>query len=236
MPDTLVRKNFFRMLVPTILTNLLSAVGAFSDTVIVGNIMGEAALSAVTFTSPVFMFINTIAIIFAVGGATAMNIDMGRGDRDSVNKIFTTAISTVTLFGFLLGIVCVVFIDGIVKILGANAETYQYVKEYAVVILGGFPVVLYNTCIAFYVRSDGRARLSMFGMLIAILANIVLDLVLVPIIGIAGAAWALVIAQGLSAVIISMHFFSEKIRCPLYRKEFPPGRFCVCSKAERAPL
>ena len=224
MPDTLVRKNFFRMLVPTILTNLLSAVGAFSDTVIVGNIMGEAALSAVTFTSPVFMFINTIAIIFAVGGATAMNIDMGRGDRDSVNKIFTTAISTVTLLGFLLGIVCVIFIDGIVKILGANAETYQYVKEYAVVILGGFPVVLYNTCIAFYVRSDGRARLSMFGMLIAILANIVLDLVLVPIIGIAGAAWALVIAQGLSAVIISMHFFSEKNTLSFVPKGISPGQ------------
>lgn len=224
MPDTLVSKIFFRMLVPTILTNLLSAVGAFSDTVIVGNIMGEAALSAVTFSSPVFMLINTIAIIFAVGGATAMNIDMGRGDRDSVNKIFTTAISTVTLLGILLGIICVVFIDGIIKILGANTETYQYVKEYAVVILGGFPVVLYNTCIAFYVRSDGRARLSMSGMLVAILANIVLDLVLVPIIGIAGAAWALVIAQGLSAGIISTHFLSEKNTLSFVPKGIFPGQ------------
>ena len=80
--NPMVRSIFFKMLTPTILMNLTTALASFADTVIIGHFLDDLALSVVTYATPIYMIINTFAALFAVGGSIAMSIDMGKGEKN----------------------------------------------------------------------------------------------------------------------------------------------------------
>ena len=208
----LVYAVFCGILVPTILTNLVTAVSSFADTIIVGNFLGDTALSAVTINIPIFMLINTIAAMLAVGGATTIGVLVGKGDKQSANKVFSTAVSFGLLISVIMTSLGLIFIDNVVAMLGASGDITKLVEPYAIVIISFIPAFVLNTMFAFFVRNDGRPKLAMTGMLSAIGINIIFDIVFVgPCnIGIAGAAWAMVLSQVVSVIIISTHFFSKK--------------------------
>ncbi len=203
---------FTAILIPTILTNLVTSISSFADAIIVGNFLGEDALSAVTYNSPVFMLINTIAAILAVGGATAIGVLVGKGDKQKANVVFSTAITFGVLISSVLAVLGVVFIDNVVLMLGTTAESVDFVKSYSIVIVSAIPVFVLNISFAFFVRNDGAPKKAMAGMLSAIVTNIVFDIIFIGFCntGIAGGAYAMVLAQFVSLAIISTHFFSKK--------------------------
>ncbi len=212
MKKNIAGELFYKMLIPTVLTNLVTAVGSFADAAIVGNILGDLAISAVTFSVPIFMLINTLADTVAVGGATAMSVDTGKGDTTAKNKVFSVAVCYATLLGLALTVAGVAFMDSIVLLLGATGEVAPLVSEYSYVIIAFAPAFLLNITFAFFVRNDGRPKLAMAGMLTSIGINIVFDFLFVGYfnMGIAGAAWAMVLSQLVSALIIASHFFSKR--------------------------
>ena len=73
--NPIVKSIFIKMLAPTILMNLTTALASFADTVIIGYFLDDLALSVVTYATPIYMIINTFAALFAVGGSIAMSID-----------------------------------------------------------------------------------------------------------------------------------------------------------------
>lgn len=203
---------FYAILIPTILMNLVTAISGFADTIIVGNMLGEEALSAVTFNSPIFMYINTIASMLAVGGATTIGVLMGKGDQDSANQVFSTAVSWGVTIAIASSVIGIVFIDEVVQFLGATGDVTVLVKAYSSVLVVAIPIFVLNVLCAFFVRNDGRPNLAMAGMLTAIGVNIVFDIIFIgPCnMGIAGAAYAMAFSQFVSLVIIASHFFTKQ--------------------------
>lgn len=218
--DVLISKAYYKLLIPTMLTNLVSSVGSFADTIILGNMIGENALVAMTFNAPLFTIINTIAAIFAVGGTTLMGQYLGRGNKESSCKIFSLVISSVIFIGFLMTTLGLFFIDDIMYALGSRGEVFHYTKAYGIIIIAGIVVFLINVIFAFFIRMDGKPKLAMAGMLTSIALNIILDLLFVgPLeMGVAGASLALVISQVVSIIIMSTHFLtaSNTLRFKFY--------------------
>jgi putative MATE family efflux protein len=212
MKNTFVKKTFYAMLIPTILMNLVTCISTATDTIIVGNFIGEDALAAVTFSLPIFMIINTIASLIAVGGSTALGNALGRGDKDRADEIFSSAMILSIFISVLFAFLGALFIDPIVALLGAEGAIADLTREYTIIILAMTPVFLLNLCLAFFIRTDGRPTLAMAAMLTSIAVDVVLGLLFVVIFkwGMVGAAWATVLSQAVSALIMLTHFFSKK--------------------------
>lgn len=209
--NPIVRKTFLAMLFPTILMNLTTAIGSMADAVIIGQYLDDISLSVVTFATPIYMIINTLAALFAVGGCIAMSIDAGKGEKKAANQSFSLSVEFLALTGIILMIAGLFFSKIITGWLGAEGEVFSQVESYSRIIMVGAPVFTLNVGIAFFVRNDGRPSLSMAGMFTSIVVDIILNVVFVGFMdmGVDGAAYSTVLGQGVSLIVISTHFFTS---------------------------
>jgi len=210
--NPIVRKIFIAMLAPTILMNLTTAIGSMADTMIIGHYLDDLSLSVVTFATPIFMAINTFAALFAVGGCIAMSIDAGKGERETANQAFSLSMELLIFVGLIFLLAGVCFSEMVTGWLGAGEEVFEMVRVYSQIILVGGPIFALNIGVAFFVRNDGRPTLSMVGMFLSIIVDIILNFVFVGYMGmgVAGAAYSTVLGQAVSVLIIGSHFFSAK--------------------------
>lgn len=210
--NPIVKSIFIKMLAPTILMNLTTALASFADTVIIGYFLDELSLSVVTYATPIYMIINTFASLFAVGGSIAMSIDSGKGEKQTSNKAFSISVELLVFIGVILLVAGVFFGKTITHWLGAGKDVYDMVYDYSGIILIFAPVFMLNVGFAFFVRNDGRPILSMVGMFLSIIVNIVSDVIFIGVFdwGVKGAAYATVLGQLVSVLIISSHFLSKK--------------------------
>ncbi len=210
--NPIVRKIFITMLAPTILMNLTTAIGSMADTVIIGHYLDDMSLSVVTFATPIYMIINMFSALFAVGGCIAMSIDSGKGEKQTANKAFSLSMELLVITGIILAVSGILFSDTITGWLGAGEDVFGLVETYSRIILLGGPIFVLNIGLAFFVRNDGRPTLSMVGMFLSIISDIILNVVFVGALdmGVAGAAYSTVLGQLVSVIVISSHFFSSK--------------------------
>ncbi len=210
--NPIVKNIFFTMLVPTILMNLTTALASFADTVIIGHFLDELSLSVVTFSTPIYMIINTVAALYAVGGSIAMSIDSGKGDKETAGEAFSVAVELMAVTGGLLLLAGICLNRQIPVWLGAGENVFDMVRAYSTIILVSAPFFMFNVGLAFFVRNDGRPTLSMVGMFLSIAVNIVFDIIFIGVfkLGVAGAAYATVLGQIVSLLVISSHFLSKK--------------------------
>ena len=207
-----VRRIFLTMLVPTLLMNLTTAIASLADAMIIGRYLDDAPLSVVTFATPVYMIINTLAALFTVGGCIVMSIDMGKGDKKAANRAFSQSIEFLFVTGAMLVAAGLFFTETITGLLGAGPDIWDEVQLYTKIILLGGLIFVFNIGIAFFVRNDGRPTLSMIGMILGIAIDIVLNFLFVGYmnLGIAGAAYSTVIGQLCGLIVNLTHFFSSK--------------------------
>ena len=210
--NPITKKILVSMLAPTIFMNLTTAIGSMADSVIIGQYLDDSSLSVVTFALPIFMAINILSALFAVGGCIAMSIDSGKGKKENANKAFSISIELIVFAGTLLLMAGVFFSHTITKWLGAGEDVFDLVEIYSRIILMGGPFFILNTGLAFFVRNDGRPTLSMIGMFSSIISDIILNFIFVGYMGmgVSGAAYSTVIGNIISIIILSTHFFSRK--------------------------
>lgn len=181
--NPIVKSIYMAMLGPTILMNLTTAIGSMADTVIIGHYLDDVSLSVVTFATPIYMIINMFAALFAVGGCIAMSIDSGKGAKETANKAFSVSMELLVITGLLLVLCGIFFIDPITRWLGAGDDVFELVRMYSRIVLIGGPVFVLNIGFAFFVRNDGRPTLSMAGMFLSIIVDIILNVVFVGVFG-----------------------------------------------------
>ena len=210
--DLLVKKMYYSMLQPTLITNLVISVAAFSDAMILGNFLGEAALSALAFVMPVFMLMNIFTIMIAGGGAVAVSIENGKGNKEMADKHFSMTLIMAVVIGGLFSTLCLVFLDPLIYLLGARGEMISLVKEYLTIFVSIVTLFILSGCLQLAVRNAGRPQLSMVATLTFIVMNIVLGIGFVGFtnMGIAGAAWSLMLSQLASISVVASHFFTKK--------------------------
>lgn len=208
----IIKKIFLAMLIPTILMNLTTSIASMADTIIIGQYLDDAALSVVTFAMPVFMIINLLSALFAVGGCIAVSIDSGKGEKATADKAFSTSMELLGITALILFLAGLFMSKPITGWLGAGTEVFSQVHEYVKIILLGAPFFIFNTAFAFFVRNEGRPTLSMIGMFASIIVDIILNFVFVGAMkmGVAGAAYSTVIGSVVGVVITGSHFLTKK--------------------------
>jgi len=208
----LVNKTFKSYLFATVLASMALSLGVVVNGIIVGNILGPAALSAVNLTAPVIQFFNALYLLFNVGGAILMAMAIGKQKFEEVNRIFSLSMTLNVVLGVLIAAVGVLFLDDVVRLLCSNIDLQPLVKEYVRVILWSAPVYIILPGLCVYVRTDGNPKLASFALIIANVVNLGLTLLFISVFswGIFSASLATVTGFFVGIVVVSTHFLKKK--------------------------
>lgn len=202
---------FFQVLWPSLISTLALSVANMADALAVGNRMGESGLAAIGIVTPLYMIYNVLGLAFATGGSVTHSRLTAEGrDEEAVAHFKRMCL---WLFGLSLVIAILgnLLLDVILKLLGAgldNPVLHRLCGEYARPLLYAAPVMLFNLVLYNYVRCDNGARIATIGFTVGCVADVGFNILFVLVLGwgVKGSAWATVIAQTISVVIMSLHF------------------------------
>ena len=164
------------MIVPAVTSQLIVLIYNMADTFYVGQTNNPYMVASTSLILPVFNITLCLAGLAGIGGGAliARLLGEGRGEEAKRVSAFSLYLGMVIAAAFSLGMA--LFMEPILKLLGANANTYEFARQYAacVIVVGGIPTVLSNV-LSNLIRSIGRSREAGFGIILGGVLNIALD-------------------------------------------------------------
>ena len=162
--------------IPTVLSSLVTILYSLADTYFVGMLNNSVQNSAVTLSAPVLLAFNAVNNLFGVGSSSMMSRALGRKDYETARKSSAFGFYSSIFFGILFSLLCTVFFEPLLNIIGADATTRDATAAYLfwTVSLGAVPAIL-NVVMAYMVRAEGSAIHASVGTMSGCFLNIILD-------------------------------------------------------------
>lgn len=209
-----VFKLFRRLLIPTVLGMVFSAIFVITDGIFVGKGIGSDALAAVNMTAPIFLVNTGIALMFGIGASVVASIHLSRG-KLKVARINIT--QSVVALSFLIILFCSLIMsmpESVVRLLGCSDRLLSLALDY---LKWFVPFLIFSAILSagmFYIRLDGSPNYAMMCNIIPAVLNIILDYVFIFILkwGMFGAALATSIGYMVGAVMIIVYLSLKNVR------------------------
>ena len=163
-----------KMAVPSIISFLITSIYNLADAFFVSS-LGTNATAAVSVNASLDQVIMMAGSMLAVGAASYISRLLGAGNAKKGNQVLSTAFFLAVLFGTAVMVLGVVFIQPMVRLLGATDTCEEYAIQYATYVLLVAPFMAANFVMNHCLRSEGNALLSMFGMGFGGILNCFLD-------------------------------------------------------------
>jgi putative MATE family efflux protein len=214
------KKVMLQFAFPMIVGNLLQQFYNIADSFIVGRFIGPEALAAVGTSFALMTFLTSAIIGLCMGSSVVFSMFYGAKNDKKLQNSFFVAFVLIALFTVVINLLVYLFTDGILHLLQIDVSIRSMTKEYLLVIFVGiFFIFLYNFFAA-VLRSMGNSTLPVICIGVSALLNIALDLWFVVGLhqGVAGAAWATVIAQAVSALLIMIYTLTRVPQARLSRE------------------
>ena len=177
--NTNISKLFRKLLVPTVLGMVFSAVFVITDGIFVGKGIGSDALAAVNITAPLFMITTGIGLMFGVGASVVASIHLSQGKRKVASINITQALLFSAIVILVMSALCLCFMEPLARLLGSSDKLLPQVMEY---MLWYIPFLVFYVLLSagmFYIRLDGSPNYAMLCNAIAAVINIVLDYIFI---------------------------------------------------------
>lgn len=190
--------------IPSIIAMLVSSLYNIVDQFFIGRSIGELGNAATNISFPLTIFCIAIALLFGIGGASAFNISMGKGEREEAVYYLGNAIVMILLGGLALCLITEIFLEPMMRFFGSPDDVLEYAKTYTRIVAIGFPFMILTAGGGHLIRADGRPRISMICNLIGAVVNTILDALFVFVLhlGMTGAASATIIGQIVSGLMV----------------------------------
>ncbi len=175
------------------------------------------ALTGVGLTFPIVTLIMAFSTLFGNGGVPLFSMERGAGNEEDAKKIMGNSFALLLVSSVILTAVGYLFSKPILFVFGASEESYVYAGAYLKIYLAGTVFSMISTGMNSYINAQGFPRIGMLSVVIGAVSNIILDPLFIfgLDMGVAGAALATVISQGISAIWVVRFLFSKKTAIPL---------------------
>lgn len=214
-----VQKLLRQFAVPSIIAMLVSALYNIVDQFFIGRSVGELGNAATNISFPLSISCIAIALLFGIGGASAFNLTMGRGEKD--DAVYFAGNASVMLFGcgVLLCIFTQLFLDPMLIAFGTPDNVMGYARTYTRITAFGFPFLILTAGGGHLIRADGNPKFSMVCNLTGAVINTFLDALFVFGFqwGMAGAAAATIIGQIISG-FMTFHYLCHFRTAAIHRE------------------
>lgn len=196
-----IARSLVLFALPMMAGNLLQQFYNIADTLIVGRALGTDALAAVGSAYTLMTFLTSILLGLSMGSGALFSIYRGQGDEASLRSAIAHAFGLILLLTLALNAAVYAFLNPILRLLRVPAAVWGGMREYLLVVFAGLVATSVYNYLACLLRALGNSAAPLVFLGVSALLNVGLDLLFVPALGwgIAGAAWATVIAQYVSA-------------------------------------
>ena len=226
-----IGKLLFKFSIPAVVGMLVNALYGAVDTIFVGQFVGTNALAGVGVTFPITNTIMAVGMLVGIGAAARISLSLGQKKKKRAEKYLGNAVILMIIGYALVGIAGKLMITGILNYLELNQEVVNYANTFTNIMLIGSVFQIVGFGLNNVVRSCGSPKIAMFTMIIGGVTNIILDYIfIVPFkMGVAGAAWATIIAQAVSCIWVTAYFFRKNSLLKMKLKNFKLSFYIVWS-------
>lgn len=208
-----VGRLLFQLALPAIAAQIINVLYNVVDRMYIGHIqdIGAMALTGVGVTMPVIMAVSAFAYLISMGGSPRASIMMGKQDYDKAEEILGNCAMTLIIISITLTIILLLFSRPLLMIFGASENTIIYALRYLRIYSIGTIFVQLALGLNTFITAQGKAKTSMFTVLIGAITNIILDPIFIFVfhMDVRGAALATIISQAISCIWI-LSFMTSK--------------------------
>ena len=204
---------------PAIIAQTAASLYNMVDSIFIGQGVGPLAISGLAVTFPLMNLSTAFGTLVGAGAAVMLSVLLGQKNYKAANKVLGNVVSLNIIIGLIFMAAALIFIDPILYFFGASENTLPYAKEYITIILIGNVITHVYFGLNAAMRSSGFPKKAMALTIFTVVFNTILDPIFIFVfdMGIAGAAWATVIAQTVAMIVVLKHF-SDKERAFHFEK------------------
>ncbi|MCP1101314.1 MATE family efflux transporter [Aequitasia blattaphilus] len=216
-----IGKLMAKFAIPAIISMLVGSLYNIVDQIFIGQGVGILGNAATNVAFPITTFCVATALLFGVGGASNFNLAAGAGDEEKSHQFMGNALMLLILGGLIIALIVLLFLNPLLDLFGVTEKVLPYAIDYTGITAFGIPFLVVTTGASHLMRADGSPTLSMACTLAGAITNTILD----PLFifgfgwGIKGAAWATVIGQVASGVLV-FFYFTKKSNIQFKKKMF----------------
>ena len=220
-----ISKIIPKMAIPTIVAFLINSLYSLADTFFVSS-LGTNATAAVSVNSSLDQIIMMAGSMLAIGANSYIARLLGAKREEEANKVLSVAFFIALAFGTILAVFGCIFMEPMVRLLGATETCLQYSIDYATYVLLVAPFMATSFVMNQCLRAEGSAVLSMIGMGFGSILNCVLDPIFIFTLdlGVAGASIATAISKLVSFAILIFPYITKRSVLRISLKYFQPSR------------
>lgn len=207
-----VASGLMRFMWPIILGNLFTQVYNMVDSIIVGRFLGGAALAAVGSSFSITMMIYSFCISVGAGATVVISQCYGAHDKENMDKTANTALVLALLVGIAITIGFGLSARGLLALLNTPSNIYEDAYTYYIIVVIGTVGHLYYQMGSAILRGLGDSAWPLRLLIFCSVFNIFADLLFVVgfNMGVAGAAWATILAQLISGIAVIFRLCGKK--------------------------
>lgn len=217
-----VSQVVFKNALPAMAAMLMVLIYNLADTFFIGQTHDALQVAAVSLATPVFLIFMAVGTVFGIGGTSVISRAMGEGKTDYAKKVSSFCMWGCVIVGIIMSVGMLIFMNPILSLVGASADTWELSKTYLVIVVCCGPFVLISNCYSNVIRTEGESTKAMMGTLIGNLINVILDPIFILGFGwdIAGAAIATVIGNVIGAGYYIIYFIRGNSLLSIRLKDF----------------
>lgn len=205
-------KEFFKYVIPTIISFTLTGIYSIVDGFFVGNSIGDIGLSSINIAYPISALIQALGIGIGMGGSVRYSIEKAEKNNEKAKAFIGGTMQLLAIVSLLCTILLYVFSEPLLRLLGAEGEVLTQGKTYIdVIVLGSF-LQIFSTAFIPLIRNLGGAYFSTITMILGFTSNIVFDYIFIwqMNLGTFGAGLATVLGQAIALVVGLMYLIKKK--------------------------
>lgn len=206
-----IPKALLAMGLPIMIGMMINALYNLVDAYFVGG-LGTSQMGAISVAFPLGQVVVGLGLLFGNGASSYISRLLGHGDKETANKIASTALYSSIFVGAVIIICTIIFLNPILKLLGATESILPYAITYTRIYVISSIFNVFNVTMNNIVTSEGAAKITMCALLTGAILNIILDPIFIYVLdlGVAGAAIATAISQIVSTLVYLDYVLRKK--------------------------
>ncbi|MCQ2420651.1 MAG: polysaccharide biosynthesis C-terminal domain-containing protein [Clostridia bacterium] len=195
--------------IPMMLGALFQDLYNLVDMTIAGYTLGDDALAAISATSGMMIFINSMSRGFNIGNAILVSNSFGAGGLQRTRKGFAARAELCIAMAVTSTVLLLLVIGPLLRLISTPDNLFSDAKIYIVTIISGITAAMLYDMFACAYRAVGNSKTPLYFLILSSLLNMVLDYVfMVPLaMGVRGAALATIVSQAISAILSGINFY-----------------------------
>lgn len=207
-----IPKLLASLAVPATVGMLVMAMHSVIDTIYIARGIGTLGVAGVAISFPAHMIIMALSGAIGIGGGSVISRALGAGNLEKANRTFGNILSLVLLVSISGAFLGLRYLVPMLELFGSSPTIMPYASNYLGIILYGTIFFAFSFAVNNVIRAEGNARMAMLTMIMSSLLNAILTPIFMFAMnmGMQGAAYGTVFAQGITALYMFLYFFSGK--------------------------